>query len=111
MPKCVYCGKMYDVPRGMTFIKTDGTIQYFCSAKCRKNMAMKRRKVRWISKMKKSKRELKAEVLAEAKEEVKEKLPEVPEEKPKEKTHAEEKSKEEKKPEEKEEDNSKEGKK
>ncbi len=52
MPKCVYCGKMYEFPRGITRIKDDGTINYLCSSKCRKNMLMKRRKVRWISKKK-----------------------------------------------------------
>lgn len=55
MPKCVYCGKMYDVPRGLTFVKNDGKVLYFCSAKCKKNMQMKRRKVRWVSKKKEKK--------------------------------------------------------
>ncbi|MAH03171.1 50S ribosomal protein L24 [Candidatus Pacearchaeota archaeon] len=59
MPKCVYCKKEYDVPRGLTLVKNDGTINYLCSSKCRKNMKMKRRKVRWISKEKKSKKEKK----------------------------------------------------
>ena len=54
MPKCVYCGKEYDVPRGLTLVMNDGTINYLCSSKCRKNMKMKRRKVRWISKKKKT---------------------------------------------------------
>jgi len=53
MPKCVYCGKTYDTHKGLTYIKVDGTVNYLCSSKCRKNMAMKRRKVRWISKKKK----------------------------------------------------------
>lgn len=48
MPKCSYCGKMYDIPKGLTFVKTDGTIKYLCSSKCRKNMLMGRRKVRWV---------------------------------------------------------------
>jgi len=48
MPKCVYCGRVYDIPRGLTYIKTDGTINYLCSSKCRKNMLMRRRKVRWV---------------------------------------------------------------
>ena len=43
MPKCVYCGKLYGVPRGLTLVMKDGTINYLCSSKCRKNMAMKRR--------------------------------------------------------------------
>jgi len=50
MPKCVYCGKDYEFPRGTTLVMNDGTINYLCSSKCRKNMKMKRRKVRWISK-------------------------------------------------------------
>jgi len=52
MPKCVYCGKEYGVPRGMTLFLNDGTVKTLCSSKCRKNMKMKRRKVRWISKKK-----------------------------------------------------------
>ena len=52
MPKCVYCGKDYHVHKGLTLIMKDGTINYLCSSKCRKNMLMKRRKVRWISKNK-----------------------------------------------------------
>lgn len=53
MPKCVYCGKIYEFPRGLTLVSKEGIVRYFCSAKCQKNMAMKRRKVRWISKKKK----------------------------------------------------------
>jgi len=55
MPKCSYCGKHYDTHEGLTYVLKDGTIHYLCSAKCRKNMLMKRRKVRWISKEKKVK--------------------------------------------------------
>jgi len=50
MPKCVYCGKDYDIHKGLTLVMKDGTINTLCSSKCRKNMLMKRRKVRWISK-------------------------------------------------------------
>ncbi len=53
MPKCVYCKKNYENPRGLTLIMVNGTINHLCSSKCRKNMLMKRRKVRWISKVKK----------------------------------------------------------
>lgn len=59
MFKCVYCGKEYDIPRGLTLVKNDGGINYLCSSKCRKNMKMKRRKVRWVSKEKKVKKEKK----------------------------------------------------
>jgi len=50
MPKCVYCGKQYDIHKGLTLIMKDGIINYLRSSKCRKNMLMRRRKVRWISK-------------------------------------------------------------
>ncbi len=50
MPKCVYCGKLYDIPHGLTLVMNDGRIQHLCSSKCQKNMLMKRRKVRWIKK-------------------------------------------------------------
>ena len=53
MTKCVYCSKEYEIPRGFTIFMNDGTINNFCSGKCRKNMLMKRRKVRWVSKKKK----------------------------------------------------------
>lgn len=50
MPKCSYCGKQYEFPRGLTLVKTDGNVKYLCSSKCRKNMLMAKRKVRWILK-------------------------------------------------------------
>ncbi|MGA2130002.1 MAG: 50S ribosomal protein L24e [Candidatus Pacearchaeota archaeon] len=53
MPKCSYCGKDYEPPHGLTMVMNDGTLKYICSSKCRKNMLMKRRKVRWISKKEK----------------------------------------------------------
>ncbi|MBS3071040.1 50S ribosomal protein L24e [Candidatus Pacearchaeota archaeon] len=52
MPKCVYCGNNYEFPRGVTIVTNKGKANYLCSGKCRKNMAMHRRKVRWISKQK-----------------------------------------------------------
>ena len=55
MPKCVYCKQNYEIPRGLTLVMKDGTINHLCSSKCRKNMTMKRRKVRWVSKSKKEK--------------------------------------------------------
>ena len=53
MPKCSYCAKDYDFHKGLTYILKEGAIKHLCSSKCRKNMFMKRRKVRWISKTKK----------------------------------------------------------
>jgi large subunit ribosomal protein L24e len=71
MPKCVYCGKMYEFPRGLTFVKNDGSVNYFCSSKCLKNYKMKRRKVRWVLKSKKLKENLKEELKSEVKSEEK----------------------------------------
>lgn len=48
MTKCDYCGTEYEIPRGLTFIKTDGKVIHLCSSKCRKNLDMKRRNVKWI---------------------------------------------------------------
>lgn len=53
MSKCSHCGKEYEPSRGVTFVKTDGTIFYFCSSKCRKTLLMGKRKVRWVLKSKK----------------------------------------------------------
>ena len=55
MPKCGYCEKEYEIHKGMTLVLKDGTPKHLCSAKCRKNMSMKRRKVKWISKKPKTK--------------------------------------------------------
>jgi ribosomal protein L24E len=60
---------MYDQHKGVTLVKLDGSVNYLCSAKCRKNQAMKRRKVRWISKTKKVKG-IKEPVPVETKEQI-----------------------------------------
>ena len=57
MVKCTYCGQMYEFPKGITLVMKDGKVNHLCSSKCRKNMLMKRRKVRWVSKEKKVKEE------------------------------------------------------
>lgn len=53
MPKCVYCEQVYEFPRGLTLVTNKGDIKYICSSKCRKNMLMERRKVRWVTKKRK----------------------------------------------------------
>jgi len=53
MPKCTYCGTDYPLEKGVTLVMKDGKVNHLCSSKCRKNLLMKRRKVRWISKTKK----------------------------------------------------------
>ncbi len=60
MVKCVYCGKNYEPPRGLSLVLKDGTVKYLCSSKCKKNMAMKRRKVNWVRKSEETKKGLKA---------------------------------------------------
>jgi len=66
MPKCSYCGKMYDEHKGLSLVLVSGEVKHLCSSKCRKNLEMKRRKVRWISKSKKSKKELLEEIKEES---------------------------------------------
>jgi len=53
---------MYEPPRGLTLVSKEGHVKYFCSKKCMKNMAMKRRKVEWVRKRKDSKKEVKKEI-------------------------------------------------
>lgn len=52
MPACTFCKKNYEFPRGTTVVQKDGSVRYFCSSKCRKNMEMGRtnKKVKWIQK-------------------------------------------------------------
>ena len=69
MPKCSYCGKVYDVSRGLTLVKINGEIKHLCSSKCRKNLKLNKRKVRWITKRKESKKEKQKEIKEAAKEE------------------------------------------
>lgn len=50
MVKCFFCGKEESMHKGIHYIRNDGSIWYFCSAKCRKNMLkLKRdkRKIKW----------------------------------------------------------------
>lgn len=51
MPKCSYCQKTYEFPRGLTLVLKNGDVNHLCSSKCRKNMLMGRRKVRWLPKV------------------------------------------------------------
>lgn len=60
MPKCTFCKKQYEFPRGITVVRgTDGLVRYFCSSKCRKNFEMGRdnKKLNWIKKFKQTKEE------------------------------------------------------
>ncbi|MCC6017559.1 MAG: 50S ribosomal protein L24e [archaeon YNP-LCB-003-016] len=51
--RCSFCGK--NVPRGegILYVKSDGSVLFFCSSKCRKNMLYLSRKpadVKWVTK-------------------------------------------------------------
>jgi large subunit ribosomal protein L24e len=50
MTKCVFCGIEESPYRGVSLIKNDGTVNFFCSGKCRKNaLNLKRdkKKFKW----------------------------------------------------------------
>ena len=50
MTKCAFCGREQHASMGVHYIKNDGTVNYFCSSKCRKNsLKLKRdkRKLKW----------------------------------------------------------------
>ena len=55
MPRCSFCKQNYEFPRGLTLVLNDGSINYFCSSKCRKNHQMKRdpKKINWTRRVKK----------------------------------------------------------
>jgi len=53
MPRCSFCKKNYEFPRGLSYIMNDGNILYFCSSKCRKNklkLGRDNKKVNWVRK-------------------------------------------------------------
>jgi large subunit ribosomal protein L24e len=85
MPKCSFCGKEYSIHKGLTYVKTDGNVFYFCSSKCRKNYNLKRdkKKVKWVKKMHISKKQEIEEIkkAAEEKKENKKEKQEIKEEK------------------------------
>jgi ribosomal protein L24E len=66
MPKDSLTGENYEFPRGVTVVKVDGTILHFASSKNRKNHEMKRRKLKWVLKMKKSKKDVAGDIMAES---------------------------------------------
>ena len=71
MPACSFCKKNYEIPRGLTVFKNDGTSLHFCSSKCKRNLALKRdpKKVNWVRRPVKSKEESKKGIQIVKKEE------------------------------------------
>ena len=54
--RCSFCGREIKPGYGSIYVKNDGTILYFCSSKCRKNMLKLKRnpkKVKWVIKTRK----------------------------------------------------------
>lgn len=54
MPKCSFCGKDYNLNKGLTLVDALGKIRHFCSSKCRKNMKAGGKKRKWALKPEKS---------------------------------------------------------
>jgi large subunit ribosomal protein L24e len=52
MPTCSFCKNNYEFPKGTTVVQKDGSVKYYCSSKCKKNLEMGRlsKKVKWIRK-------------------------------------------------------------
>ena len=49
---CSFCGETFPKGKGMLYVKSDGSILYFCSSKCRKNMLILKRdpkKYKWTA--------------------------------------------------------------
>ena len=52
MVKCVFCGREEQSFKGVHLIKNDGSINYFCSGKCRKNainLKRDKKKLKWTN--------------------------------------------------------------
>ncbi|MCD6105798.1 MAG: 50S ribosomal protein L24e [Thermoplasmata archaeon] len=50
--RCAFCGREIPPGRGIMYVKTDGTVLFFCSSKCRKNylkLGRKPRKIKWTA--------------------------------------------------------------
>jgi len=50
--KCSFCGKPFPPATGMMYIRNDGTILYFCAARCRKSVLIYKRdprKLKWTT--------------------------------------------------------------
>lgn len=55
MVKCYFCGKEQHSFKGTSLIKNDGSVNYFCSKKCRLNstkLKRDKRKLKWTSSFK-----------------------------------------------------------
>jgi large subunit ribosomal protein L24e len=52
-PLCSFCGREVQPATGTMFVKNDGTLNWFCSSKCRKSalkLGRDPRKLKWTAK-------------------------------------------------------------
>lgn len=50
MTKCVFCGKEESPFKGVHLLANDGSVNFYCSSKCRKNalnLRRDRKKIKW----------------------------------------------------------------
>jgi len=48
MADCTFCGKTFPKATGKMYVKKEGTVYFFCSSKCEKNMILLKRKPRKV---------------------------------------------------------------
>jgi large subunit ribosomal protein L24e len=53
--KCSFCGGRVEPGSGLMLVKRDGTVLFFCSSKCERNMKLGRKphRVRWTERYRK----------------------------------------------------------
>jgi len=74
MTKCVFCGKDESQYKGVHLIANDGSVNFFCSSKCRKNaLKLKRdkKKLKWTEAFRINREKAKKQANAEAQKEQK----------------------------------------
>jgi large subunit ribosomal protein L24e len=52
MTKCVFCGKESSPYKGVHLIKNDGSVNFYCSSKCRRNsinLGRDKKKIKWTT--------------------------------------------------------------
>jgi large subunit ribosomal protein L24e len=63
--RCDFCGRVIEPGTGKMFVKNDGTILWFCSSKCERNMLKLERdpkKVRWTERYREFRAEQRGEL-------------------------------------------------
>ncbi|MDO8741277.1 MAG: 50S ribosomal protein L24e [Candidatus Woesearchaeota archaeon] len=57
MAKCIFCSNLLKPGTGKMLVKNDGSLLYFCSSKCERNLNLNRnpRKLKWTAEHKRLK--------------------------------------------------------